>query len=561
MPKVPVYEQNQVQETGFNYATNTAKPSMETFGGGDAGISRVINDAGKVAMQVYQQEKKRADEVALYEADAKLTKLETDLLYDPKVGALNQKGKNSFDVATTTLPEYKKRSDEILAGLSSNEQKAAFERVRSERGSNIDRALQRHVSTESIRYDQEVTTNFVKNEQELAAKNYRDPKAVSGSLLRQEQAIRDYGRRYGLSDEETQAQLLKVKSETHENVINRLIANDQEYGAQTYVNKYKNEISADKLSRIEGALDIAVDRATSQKKVDSFIGQGLSMNEAFGEASKITDSKLRESVENRIKNQYAIQENMKRAEFEKIHVGALNIIDQTGSLDSVIKQMPSQWASMDVSHRNSLINYAEQKAQGNTVKSDPDTFYFLKLMSSAKDTRDDFIKEDLTRYRSKLNDRDWKDLVGDQTALRNKDGKVESKLDGFMNKHAIVKEGFKEAGFDYKDDAKELRRFNEVIDQEVATRQKGLGRELTNEELRGLVKDYTVDVVTKENKYWFDQKKKLFNLDASEIRSVKYKDIPPTDRLKIENALKKKGMAATQNQVREMFIMKFNKGQ
>jgi len=561
MPKVPTYEQNQVQEANLNYATNTPKTSMETFGGGSAGIGNVINDAGKVAMQVYQQEKKRADDIALYDADAKLTKLETDLLYDPKVGALNQKGKNSFDVATTTLPEYKKRSDEILAGLSSNEQKAAFERVRSERGANIDRALQRHVSTESIRYDQEVTTNFVKNEQDLAVKSYKDPKAVAGSLLRQEQAIRDYGRRYGLPEEETQAQLLKVKSETHESIINRLISNDQEYGAQTYLNKYKGEISADKLARIEGALDIAVDRSTTQKKVDSYIGSGLSMNDAYAEAAKIGDSKLRESVENRIRVQYSIQENMKKAEFEKIHVNALNIIDQSGSLDAVIKQMPSQWASMDVGHRNSLINYAEQKAQGNTVKSDPDTFYFLKLMSSAKDTRDDFIKEDLTRYRSKLNDKDWKDLVGDQVALRNKDGKVEAKLDGFMTKHTIVKEGFKEAGFDYKDDAKELRRFNAVIDQEIANRQKGLGRELTNEEVRGVVKDYTVDVVTKENKYWFDQKKKLFNLDSSEVGRIKYGDIPPSDKLKIEQALKKKGIAPSPSAVREMFIMKFTKGQ
>jgi hypoxanthine phosphoribosyltransferase len=556
MPKVPVYEQGQVNVARTPDVGQGAKFSAEAVGGGAGNAVNAVLDTAPMISKIYQEQKQKADQIAVSEADAKLAKLETDLLFNPKTGALNSRGKNSFDVGVVTNDEYQKSSQAILDTLSNDDQKLAFKKIALDRGGNVDRALNRHMSQESIRYDTEVTTSLVKNEQDAAIQNYADPGRVAQSLKKQEQTLREFANRNGISDESLQQQLVKAKSETHENVLNRMLSNDQDLGAMSYFKKYKNDIDPERLARIEQTLDVSSSRILSQRKVDEFIDKGLSMGAAYEEAEKVKDPKLREAVEQRISRQYAIKENAEKDALEKTHVNALNILDQTKDINEVIKNMPNEWNSFDVTKRNSLIEYAKKKTEGRDVTTDPAAFYELKLMSSAKDTRDEFISMDLTRYRNKLSDKDWRDLVGDQTALRNKDGRVEAKLDGFMSQQKVISEGFEKAGFNKKD-KNELFRYNFIIDQEIATQAQTLGRKLNNEEVRKVVNDYTLDVVTKENKFWFDSKKKLFELNSDEIKTIKYKDIPSSDKLMAEQALRKKGLPVTEDRVRQLFINKY----
>ena len=110
MPTVPRYEANQIREAGLPQDRIDARVSADAFGAGEArALSGAFQEAGKIV----QDYTNYADQVAIMEAQKKATELETTLLYDPKVGALNQKGKNAFTLQESVPAAYKKGIEEM----------------------------------------------------------------------------------------------------------------------------------------------------------------------------------------------------------------------------------------------------------------------------------------------------------------------------------------------------------------------------------------------------------------------------------------------------------------
>lgn len=547
MPKVPVYEGNQVRQNVAPDARIDANTSVDNY---TSPIQGALNKAPEV-FRAYEEQKKKADQIAIYEADAKLSKLETDLLYDKNNGVLNLKGKTSFEAPKIVSEGYNSGAKSIEEGLTNDEQRIAFQKLQLERGVSIDRAVQKHVGNEIVKYDNDTTINFIKNEQDAAISAYNDPARVALSIQRQDQAIRSYAQRNGLSEEEALQKAGEVKSKTHAQVINRMLSNDEDQVAEAYYSAVKDDIKGEDLNQVEKMIETGSLRGKSQRFVDDVTSRNLSEVDALAEARKIQDPKLRDATYERVRMEYNVRDAAEKQQIEDWHISALNFID-AGNGKDVTKV--AGWDKMTVGQRNSLQEYAQKKSEGKDIQTNYQTFYDLKIMASTPELQDKFVKMNLMEKRNDLNNSDFKAMVTLQSDLRKGSAKGKSIADGFRSDTKVVADAFRAAGLP-ADNKEKLALFNSRVEQEQMVMQERLGRKLNNDELAKVANRQAMEVVTKEGWLW-DSTKNLYEISDDELKDIPYKGVPAADKLKIENALRKAGKKVDQEAVRQMYILK-----
>ena len=82
---------------------------------------------------------------------------------------------------------------------------------------------------------------------------------------------------------------------------------------------------------------------------------------------------------------------------------------------------------------------------------------------------------------------------------------------------------------------------------------------MTNTELAELANTEAKTVVVKEG-WLFDDKKKMFELSEDEIKNIRYKDVPSSDKVKIETVLRNAKKQLTEESVRQLYIQKVLNG-
>lgn len=546
MPKVPVYD-SQIRSQAAPDVRIDANTYVDSF---QSPLKGALDQAPKY-FSAYEEQKRKADQIALTEADAKLSKLETDLLYDKDVGVTNLQGKSAFDAPKIVAEGYNKGAKEIEDSLSNDEQKIAFQKLQLDRGVSIDRTVQKHVGNEIIKYDNATSLNYIKNEQDAAIAAYNDPARVALSIQRQDEAVRQYAQRNGLPPEEADQKAADLKSKTHAQVINRMLTNDEDMAAEAYYKAVKADITGDDLINVEKQIESGSLRGKSQRFVDDVTKRKLSETDALAEARKIEDPKLRDATYERVKMEYNIRDAAEKKQVEDWHIAALNYID-AGNGKDVTKV--AGWDKMTVGQRNSLQEYAQKKAEGRDIQTNYQTLYDLKTMASIPEMRDKFIKMNLMEKRNELNNSDFKTMVNLQTELRKGSSKGQAQADGFRSDNQVVKDAFTAAGLPAQNKEK-LALFNSRVESEQMVMQERLGRKLNNEELKKVANQQAMEIVTKEGWLW-DSKKNLYEISDEELKDIPYKGVPAADKLKIENALKKAGKKVDQESVRQMYILK-----
>lgn len=548
MPKVPQYQSN-VQDAAMPTAAINANTTVQR-----PGMSAVLETA-PMFHKIYQEQKKRADDVALTEADAKLAKLETDLLYDKDNGATFKKGKDAFEVPGLVSEGYNQGSKEIEDTLTNDDQKARFRQKQLERGVTIDRTIQRHVGAEILRHDNDTTLNYLKNEEDAAIANYKDPARVSLAVQRQREKLAEFGQRNGLGEEEIKQKTAEVESKTHAQVINRMLVNDEDMTAEQYFKANKDFIKGTDLDNVEKLLEVGTTRGKTQRFVDDAIKRGLSEPAALAEARKTEDPKLRDAMYERVKMEYGVRDSAEKKQLEDLHVNALNFIDKGGAKDYT--KVPG-WSKMSVGQRNSLEEYAKSKALGKDIVTDYNVYYDLKTMASVPEMQDKFISMNLMEKRNQLSNGDFEKMVDLQSKLRQGSGEGKKIADGFRSDNAVVEEAFESAGFK-KTNTEKMNAFRRRVEQEQIVQQERLGRRLNNTELQEIADKQLQQIVTKERSFWMDDKKLMFELSDDEVKNIPYKQVPQTERLKIESALKKHGKPVNEKTVAEFYARKLLK--
>lgn len=366
MPQVPVrYKSTVNPQAAPNARLNPNTPS-DAFGNG---TSKVVD----AVTALYDRERKKADEVAVLDADRALGEFENRALYDPKAGALNKRGKDSFGLPEQVMGEFDRISGELYNSLGNDNQKLAYRKYMESRRRDIDRTLQRHVGEEISKYDDQTTESFVANELEAAVHNYKDPERIGHAIARVENEYTRYAGRKGLPEDWTKRKIAEATSKAHAGVITRMLANGDDKTASEYYAANKEDIKTGN-APLEKALEEGSLRGESQRQTDAILAQHGAKDDrtdALAAAKAIKDPKIRDLAEERVNKYFTERQNAETERLNKMYVSATNVVDKTGDETKID---PVVWSQMSLERRSALKLYAKNKREGTEPELDHPTW-------------------------------------------------------------------------------------------------------------------------------------------------------------------------------------------
>lgn len=291
MPRVQTYGQPRVEARGLPSVGTRAAPSAEALGGG---IGNKLLAAGA---EMYADEVRKQDEIAVLEADRRMSEWEVKRLYDPKAGAFTRRGKDAFGLPDEVGKELDDTIGQIRGSLSNDRQRTAFERRAMARKNDINSALSRHVFAEVRKHDDAETENYLANAHEAAVANFGNPERIGLEIERQRSAVVDYANRNGLGAEYVKQKIAGVQAATHSAVIERMLANGQDQTAKAYLEANRDALGAS-VTKVEAKLQVAVTEGTGMRAADDvWKAQGPADDAAPVNVDQMADA-LRERLAN-----------------------------------------------------------------------------------------------------------------------------------------------------------------------------------------------------------------------------------------------------------------------
>jgi len=551
-------------------------------------LAGVAGQLGQMATSTYtalvQQEHDRADNVALLAAGNALATWEHQRLYDPETGALQVKGKDAMPLPEAIAADYGRQADAIAAGLTTPRQKQAFAQLRAQRGEALDLTIRRHVFGEMQTYQGQEVNAAVENAMSAAIANALDPRRVGVELGRAVAAITTNGPALGLGPEQIAQKVAAVTSTVHVGVIDRLLANDQAGAAKVYFQETKGQIDGKALAKVEAALEEGGLRKRAQQTADEIAKDGGTLTEQRDRAKALItdDPKLREQVLNLIEHEAAVTDRADREWHETLVTRAYNVVDKTHDVRSIA---PAEWMSLTGGERNSLMDYAAQRARGLPVQNDDPTYY--GLMRQAGDDPEAFAQYNLLKDRYRLGDPEFKQLVALQLQIRNGDrAAADRDLSNFRQNSDVIDDALALYGVDPKvarnkplsPEGKALAQLYRILDQQVAVLEGKSGKKPTNVDVQQLVDGLLSQSVTGTvGSGWSAAWNVLLGLAAFPVGNIApmdfsragrpvgllnltIADVPETEREKIRGALTRAGRPVTNQTILDAFILQRLRG-
>lgn len=552
---------NNVQQAAMSGAKmRDVAQGVDSFGGGQrvAEGFHAASRAASIGSELIIEEKKKADQVQLTQAYADAVKAKNDLMYNPKSGVVGRKGKEAFGAMDEYLPQFNTRMQEIEDQLGDDNQRAMFQDIKIKQKMDFDGDLQRHVFQESKAYDAETMTKGLEAAREDAILNYQTPGKVGESIATQKAFIMQHAANNGRSPEWTEMALKTAESQTHKDVIERLLANGEDMTASTYYKTVKDSFTGNDVTDLEKTLEEGSLRGNSQRMSDELIVKHGSLSSAMKSVRDIEDPKLRDSVQDRVRGEFAFRESENKKYIDTLERGAYDSLD--GSNGDLTKIPPQHWTKFDGSSRSSLKAYADRKKNGLATETDIEKYYQLKELAGNPSTADKFKDLNLMKFKPYLNDSDMKKLIEIQTDFKAK-GKSET-LDGWRSDRDIVVGSFQAMNMKQDKDPEKFQMFAQKTDERIAQESQRLGRKLTNSEVQKVADDLKVEVIT--NKSFFgmwNTKKKVYELDGTEkTLEVDADDIPARERKKIVESLQRNGKAVNNQNILQYYTKGLNRG-
>ncbi len=524
---------------------------QEAIGAFTATATRI--GAGLFA-EIQDRERNAANQTALIAADNRLSDWRIRRLYDPQNGALAQKGKDALPLPEQIREEFDHVANEIEAGLTNDEQRSAFTRLRSQSWQGVNMEVRRHTFQEMQEYRTTELKTLITNSVNAAQHVAHDPKLVQVELSKATTAITNIGPAMGLGPEAIETQVRAVTSQTHVSVISQLLADDQDQAASAYFDATRGQIEGEKLDEVTRALEEGSLRGQAQRAADAIIRAGGTLREQLDKA-KAFDAKLRDQIEQRVEHNAVVEDRAQREATETAMRQGYDLIDRTNDVSAI---PPAQWMSYSGETRSAMIHYAKLRAAGTPIQTDLPTFY--ALMTQAGEDPQTFLRQNLLNYRHKLDDTEFKQLSGLQLSIRNRDrAAAERDLAGFRTKSEIIDDTLSQYGINPRAKAttaegKAIANLRRLLDQRIDVLQSE-GKKVTNVEIQAGLDQILGTQVTVPGSFWnIFPGGKPFRDERRRAIDLTIDDVPTDRRDKIEQRLRTRGLPVTDATILDWYI-------
>lgn len=572
MPKVPTYGQQKVDKAPLPGVRKQQTDTAESLGAGVAeaqgreaqtigAVAGGLGDlAGKAALDIHAREVDRADQIAALEFDRQLGELQLTLEQRVK----QTRGKDALALHKDVLEAYDTEAGKVAAGLTTDRQRFAFERAKTERRLQLGGLINNHTTAEIDRYEEQETTAYLDTSVKAAVANANDHGRIAQELARQAAAVEAHGDRIGLGPEAKASLVAKMRSETHLGVLEQLLANDQDRQASIYFDEVKDQIAGDKLAGVTKALEEGSLRGESQRLADGIVRKGGTLADQRAAAREVKDAKLRDAVMERIEHEGTIRERQEREQHEALVTSGKNIIDTTGDW----RRIPAgDWAKLTVGESGALKNYAENLAAGIPVKTDPHAYYLLSTMATSTDAklRDQFLRTNLLGYVNRLSGSDLQHFMDAQGSVRKGDDAAADKLlSSTTNQNAMVDEALVGMGLDPtppqpgatrfdKSNSERVGAYRRAVREAVTRLESTQGKPATDEQVQSVVDQLRAPTGRRDAGHFWNTELKAYAFEVAQAKVAAVDDVPAAERRKIEAALRKHGRPVTDAAILGLF--------
>jgi len=581
MPRVETYGPGTVAPTALPSARRQAHETVASQGGAiGAALADVGAQVANRAITTYDQftrvERQRADEVANLTTVRRFNELENALLHDPESGILAKTGLAPMEGRDQVLEAFDTASGEIGAGLTTDEQRIFFAQQKvARRGSVADR-VDTHASNQLQVYEAREMDALLTSTVNTAIANATDrvngPRIIAEQLAAQEQAIDTVGPRRGLGPDARADLKAKLRSETHVGVIERLLAVDQDVRAQSYFEGVQDQITdAKERTRVTALLEAGSLRGRAQRTSDAILATATTLDEAMGPVKAITDPKERDEVQGRVEHAFAVRAGQERVAHEAMVTKGKNIVDRTGDW----RRIPFiEWEQYNVGEAGQIKQYAENKARGVTVQTNPNTYAELTELARSTDPvkRKAFQQTSLPLFVNHLSTSDYQHFVDLQASTRAGDEEQTRKLlsnTGVQNQ--IVDAALVSMALDPSPPQPGATTFDPVTAARVADFRRAVREAVTRLEQRPdrvgkPATDAEVLAITDQLRTPTGRrvvKDRLWPLSAitgptyafetAQAQAATVEDIPPGERRRLADIMRQEGVAPTDTRVLRYF--------
>jgi hypothetical protein len=354
MAKVPIVSR-QVRDAPLPGVRRTATASPEAMG---AGLGREVQRAGDVALEIHQDEQRKAEQVRLFDLKRKLGEFENRRLYDAQNGALNARGEDAFGLPDQVLGDYDTFVGELSQGLGSERLRQSFQELAAGQRQGIDRTLQRHVGQEIQRHEAQTVEAVIANAQEAAAFNYTDPERVLDEIDIQRAAIIAQADRNGLPGDWVKLKTQHAASATHIGVISRMVSAGQDREAQAYFDRFGDDIltQGGQRDKAQDMIRRGNQLGTAQRIADDMLdkhdegfGVGLAMQEI---RAMDLEPGARAAAEQHVRQAFARREQDRNQFREEAANEIMTVLEENGGDMRVIP--PGLWDNLLPAQRRGI---------------------------------------------------------------------------------------------------------------------------------------------------------------------------------------------------------------
>lgn len=257
MPTVPSFSDpsQQVKPQALPNVQLNVNPSAEAFGGGQSqqNLANATENMGRAFVDVAQEQRARADQIAHIQADTQASQLQTQI----QLKVANMKGQDAFGAPDVADQMWQEGISKIRGNLNGQNQQLAFDQTSATRYQDLNKSVQMHVNQQGNEFADQTDQSAITQATNEAVVNAGDNSIVGTNLLRIEDLTQNYARRHGIpEDSDVYKELLtKNLSSAHRDVIQAKLEAGLDNDAKDYFRDNKIEMTAGDVLHATTALD------------------------------------------------------------------------------------------------------------------------------------------------------------------------------------------------------------------------------------------------------------------------------------------------------------------
>lgn len=533
MPTVRRVTEPTVEQSGANAGFQSiGGVSDDAFGGAVARslqrFGQSVEDVGQATHAIVMEQAERENTAELLKADNGLGSYENNLLND----LYTLRGTDAIEASKSAMDQYEKEAQRIRGTLKNQNQLDAFDKMYSGRRDNVERSIVNYRRNEGLNAaDTQAQASADINMQ--AAIRYRnDPVARDIYLRKAVVAAQAAGKIKGQPADVTTAQVDKIVSDTHEQIIGAMAAENPSEAMAYYAN-YKEALT--------GEADVRV--AKMMKTVETQQGGRMLADEAQGKFPGDLAKQIEYVDDLGRKGKVDAEAREKAKSYVESDYNLLKLADDAQKRDTIntvvkeidtAKQSGLSWASIETKHVKQMMNLSEDDA--SRLKR----YYEFKVEGKNTTSRADQLKfyqqfvADLNDPKVNVSDK----YTIDQVDLNAPDSFRADMLKAFSEASGGTKKTginlvsnktemdllIKKLGVTNENDQLALRNaLQQRIEAEVSRR----GKDLSPAEVRKLVTEYATTVVVSPGRVW-NTDRYVYQI-ASDPNMDVSKAVPPDD--------------------------------